>query len=61
MHIKGSKEEKIKFISKYFLNSKEVLQKAEAIKAELKASTWHELETKGKFDKRIRRNCWETL
>ena len=29
----------------------EIIAKAEAVKANLKASTWHELETKGKFDK----------
>ena len=28
-----------------------IIAKAEAIKANLKASTWHELETRGKFDK----------
>ena len=29
----------------------EIIAKADAIKAGLKASSWHELETKGKFDK----------
>ena len=29
----------------------EIIAKAEVIKSNLKASTWHELETKGKFSK----------
>ena len=32
-------------------NKNELLKKAEVIRENLKASTWHELETNGKFDK----------
>ena len=51
MHIKGSKK-KNQVLSVNIFEQQEIIAKAEAIKAELKASTWHELETKGKFDKK---------
>ena len=50
MNIKGSKK-KNQVLSVNIFEQQEIIAKAEAIKAELKASTWHELETKGKFDK----------
>jgi len=50
MNVKGSKK-KNQGLSVNIFEQKEIIAKAEAIKAELKASTWHELETKGKFDK----------
>ena len=51
MHIKGSKK-KNQVLSVNIFEQQEIIAKADAIKAELKASTWHELETKGKFDKK---------
>ena len=51
MHIKGSKK-KNQVLSVNIFEQQEIIAKAEATKAELKASTWHELETKGKFDKK---------
>ena len=50
MNIKGSKK-KNQVLSVNIFEQQEIIAKAGAIKAELKASTWHELETKGKFDK----------
>ena len=50
MNNKGSKK-KNQVLSVNIFEQQEIIAKAEAIKAELKASTWHELETKGKFDK----------
>ena len=50
MNIKGSKK-KNQVLSLNIFEQQEIIAKAEAIKVELKASTWHELETKGKFDK----------
>ena len=50
MNIKGTKK-KNQVITANIFEQQEIIAKAEAIKAELKASTWHELETKGKFDK----------
>lgn len=50
MNIKGSKK-KNQVLSVNIFEQQEIIAKADAIKAELKASTWHELETKGKFDK----------
>ena len=50
MNIKGSKK-KNQVLTVNIFEQQEIIAKAEAIKAELKASTWHELETKGKFDK----------
>lgn len=38
-------------LSVSIFEQQEIVAKAEAIKADLKASTWRELETKGKFDK----------
>ena len=50
MNIKGSKK-KNQVLSVNIFEQQEIIAKADAIKTELKASTWHELETKGKFDK----------
>ena len=50
MNIKDSKK-KNQVLSVNIFEQQEIIAKADAIKAELKASTWHELETKGKFDK----------
>ena len=50
MNIKGSKK-KNQVLSVNIFEQQEIIAKADAIKAGLKASTWHELETKGKFDK----------
>lgn len=50
MNIKGSKK-KNQVLSVNSFKQQEIIAKAGAIKAGLKASTWHELETKGKFDK----------
>ena len=50
MNVKGTKK-KNQGLSVSIFEQQEIIAKAEAIKADLKASTWHELETKGKFDK----------
>ena len=50
MNIKGTKK-KNQVLSVNIFEQQEIIAKADAIKAGLKASTWHELETKGKFDK----------
>jgi transposase len=50
MNIKGKKK-KNQVITANIFEQQEVLAKVEAIKNNLKASTWHELETKGKFTK----------
>ena len=50
MNIK-SKKKKNQGITANIFEQQEVLAKVEAIKSDLKASTWHELETKGKFTK----------
>ena len=50
MNIKGTKK-KNQGLSVNIFEQQEIIAKAKAIKSELKASTWHELETKGKFDK----------
>ena len=50
MNIKGSKK-KNQVLSVNIFEQQGIIAKADAIKAGLKASTWHELETKGKFDK----------
>mgnify|MGYP000300841557 CR=1 FL=1 len=47
MNIKGSKK-KNQVLSVNIFEQQEIIAKTEAIKAELKASTWRELETKGK-------------
>ena len=52
MNIKGSKK-KNQVLTVNIFEQQEIIAKAEAIKAELKASTWHELETKA--DKRGKR------
>ena len=50
MNIKGKKK-KNQVITANIFEQQEILAKVEAIKSNLKASTWHELETKGKFTK----------
>ena len=50
MNHKGTKK-KNQVITANIFEQQELLKKAEVIKANLKASTWHELETNGKFDK----------
>lgn len=50
MNVKGTKK-KNQVVTANIFEQQEIIAKAEAIKNELKASTWRELETKGKFDK----------
>ena len=50
MNNKGTKK-KNQVITANIFEQQEILEKVEAIKSNLKASTWHELETKGKFTK----------
>ena len=50
MNIKGTKK-KNQVVTANVFEQQEMVAKAEAIRNNLKASTWHELETKGKFDK----------
>lgn len=50
MNIKGKKK-KNQVVTVNIFEQQEILAKVEEIKSNLKASTWHELETKGKFDK----------
>lgn len=50
MNIKGKKN-KNQVVTANIFEQQEILAKVEEIKSNLKASTWHELETKGKFDK----------
>lgn len=50
MNNKGKKK-KNQVVTANIFEQQEVLAKVEAIKNNLKASTWHELETKGKFTK----------
>ena len=50
MNLKGTKK-KNQVITANIFEQQELLKKAEVIRANLKASTWHELETNGKFDK----------
>lgn len=50
MNIKG-KQKRNQAITVNIFEQQELVAKAEAIKSNLKASTWHELETKGKFAK----------
>lgn len=50
MNFKAKKIKKQVVVASIF-EQQEIILKAEAIKKNLKASTWHELETKGKFDK----------
>ena len=50
MNIKGTKKRnQVKKVN--IFEQQEMIAKAEALKESLKASTWHELETQGKFDK----------
>lgn len=50
MNFKGNKK-KNQVITANIFAQQEVVAKAEVIRNNLKASTWHELETSGKFDK----------
>lgn len=50
MNTKGTKK-KNQVITPNIFEQQEMIAKAEAIRNHLKASTWHELETNGKFDK----------
>ena len=50
MNIKGTKKKK-QVVKANIMEQQELLKIAEAIKSNLTASTWRELETKGKFDK----------
>lgn len=50
MNVKGTKK-KNQVVTANIFEQQEIIAKAEAIINELKASTWRELETKGKFDK----------
>ena len=50
MNINGTKK-KNQVITTNVFEQQEIVAKLEAIKSNLKASTWHELETKGKFTK----------
>jgi transposase len=53
MNIKG-KGKKNQVIRANIFEQQEILTKVESIKSSLKASTWHELETKGKFTKNMK-------
>jgi transposase len=50
MNIKA-KNKKNQVVTTNILEQQEIIAKAEVIKSNLRASTWRELETKGKFDK----------
>ena len=50
MNTKGIKK-KNQVITANTFEQQELVAKAEAIRSNLQASTWHELETSGKFDK----------
>ena len=50
MNVKGNRKKK-QDTKQNIMDQQELLRKAEEIKSGLKASTWHELETNGKFDK----------
>nr|MCR5736304.1 IS110 family transposase [Eubacterium sp.] len=50
MNVKG-KNKKNQVVVANIFEQQEIIAKAEEIKTQLKASTWHELETNGKFDK----------
>lgn len=50
MNLKGTKK-KNQVVTVNIFEQQELLKKAEVIKKNLTASTWHELETNGKFDK----------
>ena len=50
MNVKGTKK-KNQVVTANVFEQQEIIARIEEIKSSLKASTWHELETKGKFDK----------
>ena len=50
MNLKGKKT-KNQVVTANIFEQQELLKKAEVIREKLTASTWHELETNGKFDK----------
>lgn len=50
MNVKGKKK-KNQVVAANIFEQQELIAKVEEIKNSLKALTWHELETKGKFDK----------
>jgi len=50
MNLKGTKK-KNQVITANIFEQQELLKKTEVIREKLTASTWHELETNGKFDK----------
>ena len=50
MNLKGTKK-KNQVVTTNIFEKQELLKKAEVIRKNLTASTWHELETNGKFDK----------
>ena len=50
MNVKGTKK-KNQVVAANIFEQQELLKKAEVIRENLTASTWHELETNGKFDK----------
>ena len=51
------KSKKNKAVTVNIFEQQEIISKAEVIKEGLNASTWHELETKGKFDKNEKLTC----
>lgn len=54
MNVKGKKQKKqVKEQNSMinFLSNEEIIKKIQAVEKELKASTWRELETQGKFSK----------
>ena len=50
MNLKGTKK-KNQVITANIFEQQELMKKAEVIKKNIKDSTWHELETKGKYKK----------
>ena len=50
MNVNGT-QKKNQVVKVNIFEQQELLKKAEVIRKNLTASTWHELETKGKFDK----------
>ena len=50
MNLKSTKK-KNQLITANIFEQQELLKKAKVIRENLKASTWHELEINGKFDK----------
>ena len=51
MNLKGTKK-KNQVSNANIFEQQELLKKIEVVRENLTASTWHELETKGKFDKK---------